>query len=118
MSNYTGLYVQRLSNGKIDSVQVADPYGNSLPLDPEIYIQRQVKPSIEQRPDIQKYKAAASEPGISPVVLALANWIRREKVSDEALYRMQQFGFVHLDQNGHLRITQSGKQALRDSGLF
>ena len=51
MSDYTGQYVQRLSNGKIDSVQVVDQFGNSLPLIAEIYIQRQIRPPIDQLPD-------------------------------------------------------------------
>lgn len=116
MSSYTGLYVQRLNNGKIDSVQVVDPFGNSLPLDPETYIKRQIKPSIEQLPDIDSYKAAA-EPKISPVILVLANWVKGQKVSDEALYRMQQFGFVYPDKNGNLQLTPSGEQTLRENGL-
>lgn len=116
MSSYTGLYVQRLSNGKIDSVQVVDPFGNSLPLDPETYIERQIKPSIEQLPDIDSYKAAA-EPNISPVILALANWVKGQKISDEALYRMQQFSFVYPDKNGNLQLTPSGEQTLRKNGL-
>lgn len=117
MSSYTGLYVQRLSNGKIDSVQVVDPSGNSLPLDPQTYIERQIKPPIEQLPDFDDYKAAAAEPKISPVILALADWVKGKKVSDEALYRMQQFSFIHTDNNGHLQLTLSGKQTLRENGL-
>lgn len=117
MSSYTGLYVQRLSNGEIHSVQVVDPFGNSLPLEPAIYIQRQINPPIEQLPDVNNYKPTASAQGISPVVLALANWVNGEKVSDEALYRMQQFGFVFPEPDGHLQITPAGKLALRDNGL-
>ncbi|MFA7242410.1 MAG: hypothetical protein WC091_20035 [Sulfuricellaceae bacterium] len=117
MSSYTGLYVQRLSNGDIDSVQVVDPFGNSLPLAPETYIERQVSPPIDQLPDIKNYKPASAEPQISPVILALADWVKDRKVSDEALYRIQQFGFVYADEKGHLQLTPSGAQTLRENGL-
>jgi hypothetical protein len=56
MSSYKGLYVQRFENGTIHSVQVVDTGGNSIPLDPEIYIERGVKPPIEQLPDQENYK--------------------------------------------------------------
>lgn len=62
MSSYTGLYVQRLSDGTIHSVQVADPFGNSIPLDPDVYIEREVKPPIEQLPDAADYAAKQSGP--------------------------------------------------------
>jgi hypothetical protein len=117
MSSYTGLYVQRLSNGEIDSVQVVDPLGSSLPLGPKTYIERQIKPPIEQLPDVDGYKAAAAEPKVSPVILALADWVKGKKVSDEALYRMQQFCFIYPDNNGHLQLTPSGEQTLRENGL-
>ena len=118
MSSYTGLYVQRLSNGIIHSVQVVDSGGNSLPLNPDIYIERQIKPSIGQLPDIDSYKAATAEPNISPIILALAVWVKAGKVSDEHLYRMQQFGYVNPDQNGTLRLTPSGEQTLRENRLI
>lgn len=60
MSSYTGLFVQRLSNGEIHSVQVADPSGNSLPLQPANYIQRQINPPIDQLPDVNDFKPTAS----------------------------------------------------------
>lgn len=47
MSGYTGLYVQRFEDGAIHSVQVKDSNGISIPLDPQIYIERGVKPQIE-----------------------------------------------------------------------
>ncbi len=56
MSSYTGLYVQRYENGTIHSVQVADPFGNSLPLDPQEYIDRGVKPPIDLLPDQADYQ--------------------------------------------------------------
>lgn len=54
-SSYKGLYVQRLTDGKVHSVQVVDTAGNSIPLDPEIYIERDVEPPIDQLPDIDQY---------------------------------------------------------------
>ena len=56
MSSYTGLYVQRFEDGTIDSVQVVDTGGNSIPLDPNIYIERGVKPPIELLPDQKNYQ--------------------------------------------------------------
>ncbi|WPH22328.1 hypothetical protein [Variovorax paradoxus] len=56
MSSYTGLYVQRLEDGTIHSVQVVDTGGNSIPLDPETYIERGVKPPIGTLPDQKDYK--------------------------------------------------------------
>ena len=54
-SSYTGLYVQRLNDGKIHSVQVVDTGGNSIPLAPDIYVQRDVKPPIDKLPDKKDY---------------------------------------------------------------
>lgn len=105
MSSYTGLYVQRLSNGKVDSVQVVDPSGNSLVLDPETYIERQISPPIGQLPDIDDYKAAAAEPKVSPLILLLVDWVKGKTLSNEAIYRMQQFGFVYPDNNGRLQLS-------------
>lgn len=51
MTSYIGLYVQRLEDGTIHGVQVVDTGGNSLSLDPEIYIQRGIEPPIDQLPD-------------------------------------------------------------------
>jgi hypothetical protein len=55
-SSYKGLYVQRLADGTICSVQVVDTGGNSISLPPNIYIERDVKPPIEQLPDQENYK--------------------------------------------------------------
>jgi hypothetical protein len=118
MTSYTGLYVQRQADGTIDSVQVSDPFGNSIPLAAETYIARGVKPSIEQLPDAKDYCPTTSEQIISPVILALADWVKGNKVSDEALYRIQQFGFVHPDQNGNLQLTPNGRQTLKDNRIF
>ena len=58
MSSYKGLYVQRLSDGTIHSVQVEDSAGNSLPLDPQEYVRRGIKPDIDQLPDVESYQKA------------------------------------------------------------
>lgn len=58
MSSYTGLYVQRLSNGEIFSVQVADTGGNSLPLNPDDYVNRGIRPPIGELPDSGKYHSS------------------------------------------------------------
>ena len=55
-SSYKGLYVQRSSDGTIHSVQVVDTGGNSIPLDKDTYIQRDVKPPIDQLPEQEDYK--------------------------------------------------------------
>ncbi|MEZ2293919.1 hypothetical protein [Variovorax sp. RCC_210] len=54
-SSYTGLYVQRLENGDIHSVQVVDTGGNSIPLDPQVYVDRGVLPPIGTLPDQEDY---------------------------------------------------------------
>lgn len=54
-SSYKGLYVQRLSDGTIHSVQVVDTGGNSMPIAPEIYMQREVQPPLDQLPDLNDY---------------------------------------------------------------
>jgi hypothetical protein len=56
VSSYKGLYVQRTSKGQIHSVQVEDPGGNSIPLEPTEYIKRDVKPPINELPDIDDYQ--------------------------------------------------------------
>jgi len=38
--SYNGLYVQRLSDGTIHNVQAVDTSENSIPLDPDTYIER------------------------------------------------------------------------------
>ncbi len=55
-SSYKGLYVQRSSDRTFHSVQVVDTGGNSIPLDPDTYIQRDIKPPIDQLPDQEDYK--------------------------------------------------------------
>lgn len=62
MSSYTGLYVQRSDNGDIHSVQVVDTGGNSLPLDPQTYIDRGIQPSIDQLPDQTNYHGWGRSP--------------------------------------------------------
>jgi hypothetical protein len=50
MSTYTGLYVQRLSDGTIFNVQVRDPRGNETGLIPQDYEARGILPPIDQLP--------------------------------------------------------------------
>ena len=57
-SSYTGIYVQKDSNGKIHSVQVYDTVGNSIPLDVEIYIEREIKPDVESLPTEEEYNSS------------------------------------------------------------
>ncbi|ACX96486.1 hypothetical protein [Halothiobacillus neapolitanus] len=116
MSSYTGLYTQQLSNGTIYSVQVVDPGGNSLPLEPAVYVARQIKPLIDELPDVANYKPAPPKPKISPVILALADWVEGKEVPGEVLNKMQQFGFIFPDQDGQLKLTPSGAQTLREIG--
>tara|TARA_R100000306_G_C4348443_1_gene128852 strand:- start:114 stop:290 length:177 start_codon:yes stop_codon:yes gene_type:complete len=58
MSSYKGLYVQRLDDGTIDSVQVEDTAGISMPFDPDEYVRRGIKPDISCLPDIDDYEKA------------------------------------------------------------
>lgn len=50
MSEYKGLYVQRLSDGTIFNVQVEDSHGYENALDPKIYIEREIEPDINSLP--------------------------------------------------------------------
>jgi hypothetical protein len=50
-TNYTGLFAQKLSDGSVISVQVEEPNGNSLTLDPADYVSRGIQPPIDQLPD-------------------------------------------------------------------
>lgn len=56
--------------------------------------------------------------GPSPVILMLAKWVKGEQVSDEALYRMQQFSFLVHDIKGELQLTPSGRSTLQQFGLI
>lgn len=51
MSEYTGIYVQRLSDGSIYAIQVRDPHGNETSLDAATYVQRGIEPPIDSLPD-------------------------------------------------------------------
>ncbi|WP_143451421.1 hypothetical protein [Janthinobacterium sp. 13] len=53
----------------------------------------------------------------SPWILTLAEWVRGVPVSDEALYRMQQFSFIYPDDKGVLKLTPAGEQTLKENGL-
>lgn len=57
MTSYKGLYVQRLEDGTIFGVQVADSSGNSISLLPQTYIEREVCPPIESLPDQANYQS-------------------------------------------------------------
>jgi hypothetical protein len=59
-----------------------------------------------------------AESNISPVILALVDWVNGLEVSSEALYRMQQFGFIFPDDSGQLQLTPSGEQTLREHKLI
>ena len=50
MSTYTGIYVQRHSDGTIFNVQVRDPNGHETGLSPEDYENRGILPPIDQLP--------------------------------------------------------------------
>lgn len=54
-SVYTGMYVQKNSEGKIFGVQVHDEH-NSFSMEPSQYIEREIKPNIQDLPTKEKYK--------------------------------------------------------------
>ena len=56
-TSYKGIFVQKLTDGSIFAVQVEDPNGNSISLDPKSYTLRQIPPPIDQLPDQQEYQA-------------------------------------------------------------
>ena len=55
-SVYTGLYVQKFENGEIHTVQVFDTTGNSMPLNVDVYIERNIKPEISSLPTQEEYE--------------------------------------------------------------
>ncbi len=55
-SSYIGMYVQKNSEGRIHTVQVYDTAGNSIPLDVEVYIERNIKPDINSLPSQDEYE--------------------------------------------------------------
>ena len=55
-SVYTGLYVQKFENGEIHTVQVFYTTGNSMPLDVDVYIEREIKPDIKTLPTQEEYE--------------------------------------------------------------
>jgi hypothetical protein len=59
-TNYTGLYIQKLTSGEIVSVQVRDTAGIDLPLSPEDYRARGIQPEIERLPDLATYRDTES----------------------------------------------------------
>jgi hypothetical protein len=61
MSSYRGIYVQRLSDGTIHSVQVVDSAGNSIPLDPQVYLQRAIEPAMDALPDVAEFQRMNSK---------------------------------------------------------
>lgn len=50
MTNYTGLYVQRLTDGTIYNVQVRDSNGHEFGLSPQEYEARNISPPVNQLP--------------------------------------------------------------------
>lgn len=50
-TGYTGLYVQKLSNGVVIGVYVKDGEGLCFPLNPDTYVKRKILPPMEQLPD-------------------------------------------------------------------
>lgn len=77
--------------------------------------------SLEQT--IEKLQAEADPPvggdstGPSQIIQILAKWVRGGQVGQEALYRMQQFGYVFPDAQGKLALTPAGRQTLVENGL-
>jgi hypothetical protein len=56
MSVYTGLYVQKDSLGRIQTVKATDSAGGSYALEPSTYTNRGGKPDIDQLPDLATYQ--------------------------------------------------------------
>ena len=125
MSGYEkGLCVQRLSTGGIFSVRAVDTAGITIDLAPDVYINRGIQPNINQLPDIDDYQPEPEpepepEPQIAWFILALANWVKSKEATEEALYRMQQFGFIFPNpSSGEMELTTVGEETLREHGLF
>ena len=60
MENYKGLFIQKLSNGEIFSVQVQDTHGHDIAINTLDYIIRGIKPDIKLLPDERTYSKSDS----------------------------------------------------------
>lgn len=50
MSSYTGLCVTKTESGRVVGVQVIDTAGNEINISPETYVEREVRPLIDELP--------------------------------------------------------------------
>ena len=57
-----GLYVQRLSDGRIHGVQVVDDAGMEWSMLPQDYINRGHKPPIGELPDLEEHQKSKKVP--------------------------------------------------------
>jgi len=57
MTDYTGLYVQRLTSGAIFNVLVADSAGNRTNLDEQDYRHRAIEPALESLPSKEDWES-------------------------------------------------------------
>jgi hypothetical protein len=55
MTTYSGIFVQRLTDGTIYSVQVRDSAGNQNALEPATYSERGIQPPIDSLPTKEDY---------------------------------------------------------------
>jgi hypothetical protein len=60
MTQYTGLYVQKLGSGIVSGVQVADPNGNQMNLTEQQYKERGVKPALSSLPSKKEWESNQS----------------------------------------------------------
>lgn len=92
-------------------MQVKASEGHSLPLNPEEYIQRQIKPPINTLPDVIKYFANLPErPEISPRIYDLARWDKGGILPAELLSILLQMGFIFPNPaTGESELTPAGK---------
>jgi hypothetical protein len=117
-SSYTGLYVQRLEDGRIFNVQVVDTAGNGNAIEPDVYKQRGCKPPIEELPDLADYKPQPPSAGVSPLIEALYHWATgARQPTEQAIRAFEQAGWIARDNDGKFKLTPPGRQVLSDNGF-
>lgn len=113
--NCKGQYLQRVNDGAQEVIALCDG-GTLRAFTKEQYIENNLEPQIGDLPDKKSYQAQQTN-DVSPIILGLLDWTKGKLINSEMIYRLQQFSFIFPDNNGVLRITSAGKQALESNGL-
>ena len=112
--SYIGLYIC-YNDSNIREI-IVDCNGNLRAFSKEAYIKNNIEPQIKELPDEKKY-SQRKKSDVSPILLALLEWKKGQLLTDEIIYKLQQFSFISPDDKGILRITKSGEYSLKENDL-